>query len=423
MKKKASKTIKAWLLTLAAMALPMTAGAQSDGLSTQSDEGREVRLHKVVYYKIRESDNVEYAATTALREVAEFMAKYPDATISLTGYADRGTGNPTLNVMYALNRASKFKNDLVQRYGADPDRIIADSRGDVEQPFGENDRNRCVIVDGVAHERPAAVAPVPKRADDYAEQQRRSYYEDRDRRYDEAMNAHRVDTLIVMHKDTLWIGKLKSDTLKRERPFAVNRRHIGRNWFFTGGVGPAIYQGDHNRDARWGDRLYTSFNLSLGKWIFPALGVRAGVDLDCVHMMYNPSSANNYGENWHHQDGSYDERPWLKRLRFNAWNFRADVLVNLSAFMWSPYQKRIISIIPYAGIGRIAVWDDAFKYSISLNAGLLLSLRLSERFDLNVDARAKKFADDLNWYTEGHKRDGIGSVNVGLTWHFTKRGF
>ncbi len=419
------KETNKFLLALMALLLPVLAWGQNSKVkqAEEASTGKEVRLHKVVYYKIRESDNVEYAATTALHEVAEFMEKYPDAVINLVGYADRGTGNPTLNVMYALNRATKFKNDLISRYGVNPNRILADSKGDIVQPFSDNDKNRCVIVEGIAHEpAPNQASPTPQ-ADNYAQAQRRAYYEDRDRRYDDAMGRHRVDTIVVMHKDTLWIGKLRSDSLKPERPLAVNHRHTGRNWFVQAGIGAAIYQGDHNRDAKWGDRIYSTGNFSLGKWIFPALGVRAGVDLDRVHMMYHPGFANDHGEGWHHQDGVYEPNPALRKLRFNAWNFRADVLVNLSAFMWAPYEKRILNIIPYAGLGRIAVWDDAFKYSISLNAGLMLSLRLSEHFDLTLDARAKKFADDLNWYENGHKRDGIAGITLGATWYFTKRGF
>lgn len=424
-------------MTLAAMLLPVFAQGQTvnSQQSQQETVGKEVRLHRVVYYKIRESDNVEYAATTALREVAQFMAKYPDATITLTGYADRGTGNPTLNVHYALNRATKFKNDLVERYGIDPMRIVADSKGDVEQPFGENDKNRCVIVDVVGHE---TATPAPAlSASDQAEQQRRQYQEDRDLRYAAAMG--RTDTIYVVHKDTVWIVP-PVDSLREETPFGLDKSHRWRNWFVQVGVGPAIFQGDHNVDAEWKDRLYPAFNFRIGKWVYPALGFRAGVDLDKVHSYYNANAKHPnplafkdgkeyYGEFVHgaSSDKPYDKASWLYRMDYNAWNFHADVLVNFSSIMWAPYYRRFWNLIGYAGVGCISTWDngahDWFNYTTSLNVGILNSFRITEHFDLNIDLHLKKFDDDFNCFRQGRGMDGITNLTIGGTWYFTKRGF
>jgi hypothetical protein len=38
----------------------------------------------------------------------------------------------------------------VNKYGIDASRIIVTAKGDREQPFAENDKNRCVIIDGTA---------------------------------------------------------------------------------------------------------------------------------------------------------------------------------------------------------------------------------------------------------------------------------
>ena len=105
-----------------------------------------VNLHKEVFYAIRLSDNDNHTAT--LKEVAQFMKDNPDSKIKVVGYADKGTGNAKLNVMYAKRRAEQFKADLVKNYGCNAANIIIDSKGDTVQPFAENDKNRCVIVDG-----------------------------------------------------------------------------------------------------------------------------------------------------------------------------------------------------------------------------------------------------------------------------------
>lgn len=37
---------------------------------------------------------------------------------------------------------------MIIKSGIDADRITTDSKGDTEQPFEENDKNRCVIITG-----------------------------------------------------------------------------------------------------------------------------------------------------------------------------------------------------------------------------------------------------------------------------------
>lgn len=103
-------------------------------------------LHEEVFYDIRESDPT--ASNTKMNKIADFMKRNPDAQISVTGYADKGTGTPKLNMQYSQKRAQNFKNELVEKYEADGTRITTDAKGDTVQPFSENDKNRCVIVDG-----------------------------------------------------------------------------------------------------------------------------------------------------------------------------------------------------------------------------------------------------------------------------------
>jgi len=412
--------MKKAMMTLLGFVLAMGMQAQTNRVLQEDDTivgKKEVKLHKEAFYKIRESDNIENSHNYVLREVAEFMQKYSDTKVTLTGYADRGTGNPRLNVMYALNRATKFKNDLVSRYGIDPNRIVADSKGDAVQPFADNDKNRCVIVDGTGFE---LIIGKKKKADDMADLLRLKAQREKDSLYlaemaRQAAQNRRVDTIVIHHTDTVLVNPY-GDCNKPERPFGLNKCNRWKNWFITAGVGPAIYQGDHNREAKYMDRIFPDVNLAVGKWIFPALGFRAGVNLDFVRMYYN-------GAPTYHYDGNYAERPWLNKMRFNTWNFHIDALFNLSSFIWRPYQKRIYSCIPYFGIGRIATWDDQFQYSLSINAGILNSIRLSENFDLNIDLRVKSFKDELNWFTQGKERDGMGFITIGATWHFTERGF
>ena len=104
-----------------------------------------VRLHKEIFYAIRVSDNETPSAV--MKEVADFMKQYKNVKVVAVGYADKGTGNAQINKMYAKKRADQFKQDIVNRYKVDAAAITTDSKGDTVQPFAENDKNRCVIID------------------------------------------------------------------------------------------------------------------------------------------------------------------------------------------------------------------------------------------------------------------------------------
>ncbi len=104
-----------------------------------------MRIRREVFYDIRVSDNED--AEKAQKEVFQFMNEYEKVRVTITGYADIGTGNERLNMMYSQRRAENFKKELVEKFGCDPEAISVDWKGDTVQPFEENDKNRCVIVE------------------------------------------------------------------------------------------------------------------------------------------------------------------------------------------------------------------------------------------------------------------------------------
>lgn len=106
-------------------------------------------IKETVFYKIRESDaNEAEGINQAIKKIADLMKTSEDATYTITGYADKGTGTPALNKKFAKQRADSMKDKLVNEHGIDGTRIKTDSKGDTVQPFEENDKNRCVIVTG-----------------------------------------------------------------------------------------------------------------------------------------------------------------------------------------------------------------------------------------------------------------------------------
>lgn len=105
-----------------------------------------IPLTENMKFQIRETDNSE-SKDQVLQKVVEWAQKNPDKGILVEGYADKGTGNPTINAKYAQQRADNAAAALVAK-GIAKERIEVKSFGDTIQPFPNNDDNRCVLIYG-----------------------------------------------------------------------------------------------------------------------------------------------------------------------------------------------------------------------------------------------------------------------------------
>ena len=115
----------------------------------EKEKMEQTKVEKAIFYQIRQSDaNKAEGTEAAIKEAADLMKSSEDAKITVTGYADKGTGTPAINKKYAKQRADGVAKKLNKEHGIDAKRITIDSKGDTVQPFSENDKNRCVIVTG-----------------------------------------------------------------------------------------------------------------------------------------------------------------------------------------------------------------------------------------------------------------------------------
>jgi outer membrane protein OmpA-like peptidoglycan-associated protein len=73
------------------------------------------------------------------------MKEHPNCTVEITGYADRGTGNPKINNNLSQRRAQAVSNMLQRNYGIKKNRIKVDYKGDTIQPFAKEIENRVAI--------------------------------------------------------------------------------------------------------------------------------------------------------------------------------------------------------------------------------------------------------------------------------------
>ena len=79
-----------------------------------------------------------------ISEIVTYMQENPDAKITLTGYADKGTGSAAINDKIAARRAQTVYNTLAAK-GVAKNRMTKKSMGSRVQPFEKNAMNRVTI--------------------------------------------------------------------------------------------------------------------------------------------------------------------------------------------------------------------------------------------------------------------------------------
>ena len=103
----------------------------------------EENFRRDIFFPIGNS-NIAKSQLTKIAEIVEYMKENPDAKITLTGYADKGTGSAAFNDKIAARRALTVYNTLAAK-GVAKSRMIKESKGSRVQPFEENDMNRVTI--------------------------------------------------------------------------------------------------------------------------------------------------------------------------------------------------------------------------------------------------------------------------------------
>ena len=101
-------------------------------------------LRRDIFFIINKTD-IRPEEAVKVKEIADYLNKYPTAKVVVTGYADAGTGNNRINDRLAAGRADVVVKSLVNDYGISMGRISYDSKGSRVQPFAENDLNRVSI--------------------------------------------------------------------------------------------------------------------------------------------------------------------------------------------------------------------------------------------------------------------------------------
>lgn len=193
------------------------------------------------------------------------------------------------------------------------------------------------------------------------------------------------------------------------------------NWFVSaeGGVGAMFSQMDSKYG--FGKRIMPTFNLSVGKWFSPIIGLRLGVNGQKYKGLTNKYGIGIAPTNPEMKDGYYQQKFW-------GFGPTADVLLNLTNW-WCGYRPgRIYNAVVYGGFQANCIMtkqkdgnDQKWKYDktfFGAHVGLLNTFAISQQVDFLLDVRA-----DLNQGAIDQSRSFFGNVAVmgGFAYKFKKR--
>ncbi len=188
------------------------------------------------------------------------------------------------------------------------------------------------------------------------------------------------------------------------------------NWYIQLGAGMMVPYVDHyNVDHHAKRHITAIYNVGVGHWFSPYLGVRATGFYGKLHT------------DWGHYN------------KANMFNGNIDLQWDMLNSLCGPKADRAISIIPYVGLGVAYTWgfngDIAMiptdqgrhlktkEVTLPVAAGLQLRLRLCDYVDFFAAARANFYGDNFDNVASGKPIESTLMVYGGLSFNLGKRSY
>lgn len=213
--------------------------------------------------------------------------------------------------------------------------------------------------------------------------------------------------------------------------YSVQTNSFWSNWHLSIGAGAQTFFGDHDKQLKWGDRITPAFDIAVGKWYTPVIGVRGMVsglsvkggaqDGDFLQETTN-DAAYSTGEIVEGNEFWLDHHLWHQNIKYI--NAHIDVMVNMTNLFCGFKETRVYNAIPYFGLGWVAALDcdDQLPAGINpsrevgANIGFINQFRLGRNFDLNIDIRGGYVNDRFDGEEGGRYGEGILSTTANLVW-------
>ncbi len=209
--------------------------------------------------------------------------------------------------------------------------------------------------------------------------------------------------------------------------YKVETNHFFENWFAGAGIGGQVYFGKNDSKQSLSKRITPAYNVYIGKWFTPGIGLRVGVDGSSAKAL------SLYNRNWYEQYYNTGET-YVKdgvtyyRQKINYIHLNAEALFNMSNLLGGYKEDRFYNAIPYLGFGWMISkrHNTSREDELSIVGGFLNTFRLNNSLNLTLDVKGNLFnahfshkkTIDVN---EPGSADKVLNASIGLIYKFNKR--
>ncbi len=150
--------------------------------------------------------------------------------------------------------------------------------------------------------------------------------------------------------------------------------------------------------------------LGVGKWLTPYTGLRLEIDAAPLKM-------------WN-QDGTSDD--WVKKS-VGYMGFYGDFTWNLSNTFWGYNPRRVIDVIPFAGVSFLTALkknhEGKTPWCLPPSAGVKVNFRISHYVDAFIQDRFTFAADNFNGRQKGDRIETLMTLSAGVSVKLGKNRF
>lgn len=209
---------------------------------------------------------------------------------------------------------------------------------------------------------------------------------------------------------------------------SINGPYVTQKWndniFMGFGAGANYMFGDFDTHGKFSDKVSPDFNIFIGKWIVPNIGVR--LQANGSYQLKGWGTANGTFAVANQPDPAVAD---FYRKQFSYIAVHGDVLWNMSNTIGGYREKRFWNIIPYVGFGAVNSFkDNPFKsksvWNFAAVGGILNNLRLHKVVDLFIDINALASPKGFDGETaDKNFLDFKFSVSGGFSFNLPNKGF
>lgn len=206
------------------------------------------------------------------------------------------------------------------------------------------------------------------------------------------------------------------------------------NWFITAEGGANVFFSNHDRAAKFGQRIGASANIYAGKWFTPVWGFRFGVSAQIAR---GATNADGLFRDPHHGPltiSGHDEPLYPERLA--TLGPKVELMLSLTNWLCGYNPSRLYNAVFHGGGGGYWTyyhgthdgdkhqWRNAHNRTLFAEIGLQNNFRVSKHVDIFVDASATVMDYTNNDVMHDHKYNKdmscVLALQAGFTYKFNK---